>query len=539
MLTDHELLTLAGKPAFARGRAYHADARIALSRHDPDGLEGEARGSEHYALWLERDGSRWRWDCACPAADGGAFCKHLVAAVLTARGDPPETASAPTTRRAKRGDDLADFLRAQSQERLAGWLLAFADEDPNIAKRLRLHRAADDPALLKSALGKMLDASGFLDYRRSLDYARRLDAVVEQLKGAIARDAAAGRALCEYALGRLLRIYARSDDSAGGIGDQLQSMAELHVHACHAAPPGKAFAKTLFALQQKDEWGLFPLDAYWNALGADGQADYGRRAVAEFEKLPQKPAAGQRCSEHFGALRRLEAFARVTGDFDLLQRVLRRHLVQPHDHLRVLKSLQQFGRAREALAWAEQTVKRFPDDVGARNALADCLAAAGLDDEAIEHAWQGFRLQPQKDNWDALKRMAGAQWPIWRERALAEVAAHGQGDATHRATLLEHDGDLDAAVAVAQESGIRPDVLERLASFIERDNPALAGQFRLRIVRLLLQRVHSGNYVALVLALRRAVRCLPPEEFRPLVAQVRAEHARKPRLIEMLDAAGL
>jgi uncharacterized Zn finger protein len=27
----------------------------------------------------------WQWNCSCPAADDGAFCKHLVAALLTAR----------------------------------------------------------------------------------------------------------------------------------------------------------------------------------------------------------------------------------------------------------------------------------------------------------------------------------------------------------------------------------------------------------------------------------------------------------------------
>ena len=173
-------------------------------------------------------------------------------------------------------DDLHEFLRAQSAARLAGWLKALADGDPEIDKRLRLYRAADDPAALKAALAKLLNSGGFLDHRGSQRYARRLGAVIEQIRALLTRDPQECRALCEYVLGRLLRIYARSDDASGAIGDCLQAIAQLHARACAAAPPGKPLAKPLFALQQLDEWGMLPLTAYWTALGSDGQRAYAK-----------------------------------------------------------------------------------------------------------------------------------------------------------------------------------------------------------------------------------------------------------------------
>jgi hypothetical protein len=129
MIGGDELLRLAGERAYARGRAYHREGRIALARVEDDRIDGEARGSEDYPLWLRRENGRWRWGCACPAADGGAFCKHLVAAVLTARGQAAEAISedaAPETTAAKKRrmpapqGNLSDFLRAQPAERLAG-----------------------------------------------------------------------------------------------------------------------------------------------------------------------------------------------------------------------------------------------------------------------------------------------------------------------------------------------------------------------------------------------------------------------------------
>ena len=552
MLNDDELLRLAGKAAFARGRDLARNGQVELALMDERGFEGEAHGSDDYALWFRRDGERRRWNCDCPAADGGAFCKHLVAAVLTGRAAlagegndeaPADAAPASARKTAKsqpqRKDGLLDFLRAQPAERLAGWLCQLADEDAAVARRLAVHRAADDPASLKAAIGTMLAAGGFLDHRASNAYARRLDAVRTQLEQQVARDPDAGRVLCEYAIGRLLKIYARSDDSGGAIGEQVRAVAALHARACEAAPPGRALAKPLFALQRKDDWGLFPLERYWSALAAPGQAVYARLVLDEFATLPQVPAAEERWGSAFGIQSRTEALARANGDFELLQRVLRRDLSRPRDCLRVLESLRDASREREALDWAEQAVKRFPDDDGLRVALAECLRSAGLDGDAIEQAWQAFDRHPAGTNWDALKRMAAAEWPHWRERALAHVAARERGNVDLRVQLLDHDGDFDAAVALARSSAVYPGTLDGLARRLERDAPLLAGEFHERIAAHEMANLSYSRYPALVSVLRRAVRCLPAERGRALVARVRAEHQRKARLIALLDQAGL
>lgn len=540
MLSDAELLELAGKSAFARGRGYAADDRVRLVDVDESGLRAEAQGSEMYALWLKREDRKWRWQCDCPAADDGSFCKHLVAAVLTARGES-DTDDAPAARTKKRRDDLLDFLRAQPAQRLAGWLKAFADDDAEIDKRLRLYRAGDDPATLKTALGKLLDPGGFLDWRRSRQYAQRLDAAIAQLESQLARDADACRTLCEYALGRLFGIYERSDDSGGAIGDCLYRIAQLHTCACAAAPPGKALAKTLFALQQKDGWDMLALKNYWSILGGDGQHAYAKLIAAELDRVPDKPREQERYGENFGILRRAENYARCAGDFELLQRLLRRDLSHAGGYLRVLESLREFGKQREALNWAEGAVKRFPGDGRLREALSECLVAAGLGEEALEQTWQAFRLRPGNDSWDALKRVSGKDWKRWRERALAEMAAREPGDAGIRVGLLMHDGDFPAAVALAQTQSVWPSTLETLARKIERDQPRVAGGFYLRIADYQLQQtcVTSAKYPGVVALLMRYAKLVDAAESKPKLVAMRATYARKPKLMQLLDEAGL
>lgn len=548
--SDEELIRLAGKGAFDRGGKYALLGRVVLSRHDGDGFAGQAEGEALYQLRLRRDGLHWQWDCSCPAADGGAFCKHLVAAVLIARDGPPDQRAdedetdddaPPPPRRGKASGHhaLAEFLRAQPAERLAQWLLAFADDDADIAKRLQLYSAQNDPAELKAALGRLLQAGGVLDYRRSIAYARKLDEVIAQLEDTIAQDPKAGRTLCEYVLGRLQTVYARADDSSGAIGGQLQHIAHLHAQACTAAAPGKALAKSLQALRQKDDWGMFPLAAYWNALGAEGQSAIAKPILAAFEALPAKATEATRWGAAFGTVRQAEELARVTHDFDLLQRVLRRDLSRPHDYLQVLESLHDAGREREALDWVEQAVKRFPKEAMLRDAFAENLARAGLHDEATEQTWQAFHLQPNTRNWDALKRRAGSQWAAWRERALQDVITHERNNVSLRVILLAHDNDLEAAIALARTQPIRLDVLDDLACRIQHNQPDVAGALQLRRLQGQLEFVDGPRYAALVQTLERIARCLPPAQWQPLVAKIRIEHARKTKLMKMLDEAGL
>ncbi len=538
---DDELIELAGPAAFKRGQGYWRAGRVALSKVSATALAGEAHGTETYRLWLKHTKGDWQWDCSCPAADGGAFCKHLVAAVLTAREEGPDADDAATKpkRRAKQ-DDLLTFLRAQPAARLAGWLQALANEDRDVEKRLLLHRAAEQPGALKAALAKLLNTGGFLDYRRAVAYANRLHTAIEQLTDVLARDPAECRALCEYTLGRLFKIYGKSDDSAGAIGEVLGSVAELHREACAVAPPGVALVKPLRALMSNDGWGVLALPDYWDALQSAGQAAYAKLVLAEFEQLPPPLKDGGHFDESFELCRRSEELARCAGDFDLLQRVLRRDLSHEWQHFRVLESLREFGRAREALAWAELAVKQFPRDGRLRAALAECLAESGMDEEALEQAWQHFCQRPFDESWDALKRYAKKTWPSWRQRALEYVIAAEQGDATVRLVLLLHDGDVQAAIGVADTHAVAAHMLHTLAQRLRRSDPAIAGAFYLRLARQQAEHLRSASdYPRLVAHLKEASKLLPAENWRPLLDSVRQNHARKPKLMGLLAAAGL
>lgn len=544
-LPDNDwLLDMAGPGAVERGVGYYRKGRVILTDDNDVALRAEARGSEMYALELAEEGTGWHWQCECPAADGGVFCKHLVAAVLVARdavddAPLPEKRPADRARQASRAvqeESLLDFLLAQPAQTLAAWLHELAQADASVERRLLLYRSQGQPDELKAALGKLLNTGGFLDYRGAMRYAAQLDAGIAQLRTLLTRDAVACRELCEYVLKRLIKVYGRADDSAGAIGERVGDIAELHREACAAAPPGKPLAKALHGLKCSDDWSLFPLDGYWNLLGVDGQRDYANRVLAEFEALPP-PKPTDRYGECFSVCRRTEELARCSDDFELLQRVLRRDLSEPYQHLRVFESLREAKRGREALAWVEQAVKRFPKDSRLHEALADSLADAGLDEEALAQAWRCFCDHPGGDSWRRLQRLAGpAVWPDWRQRALDAVAAVERGMVHLRIQLLQLDGDIDAALALARDKPVADHVLFDLASHVSRSHPADAGAFYLRLARGRATRLNgASDYKRLVDCLRPAMRLLPGTQWQPFVIELRETHRRKTRLMGMLD----
>ena len=233
----------AGATDWQRGEAYFQDGQATLQSFDATAASAIVRGSEPYRVELRYDATRmgadtWRCTCDCPLGQDGETCKHIVATALRWEAalvggtvDSDDATERPTSA----GSSLAAFLREQSAEVLAERLIALADERPEVGRSLRFWMQtarADTPQALRQALSAMIGSPGLLDSRGSTAFARRLDPLLELLHETLAADPARAVSACEYALSRLLRIYARSDDSGGAIGEQLAQLSELHARAC-------------------------------------------------------------------------------------------------------------------------------------------------------------------------------------------------------------------------------------------------------------------------------------------------------------------
>lgn len=541
-LSDGRLTALAGAAVFKRGLDYRRQGRVRLLKQTDSDLEAEVSGTEPYRLQLQRQGDRLSGWCACPA-DG--FCKHLVAAALTWRdGDAVPQAAGP-------GDDLLKLLRAQQAETLARWLHEIALEDPQVGKRLRLLVAKDDVGEFGKSLADMLKVSGFLDWRRSNEYAKRLAMPLQLLAERLDDDPLQCFSLCGATLERLLKIYSRSDDSGGALRDRIHQFADLHRRAAAAACAGldaKAFARNLLRWQKMDEWVFFAAASYWQALGEDGRDCYAALVEAEFAKLPA--SRGGRGTEawlkEFGPVHRMEELALLRRDFDSLLRVLTRDLSSGHAYVRLVEVSREFGRERDALQWAERGVKAHPDWPSLRSLLAEELLRAGLNEEAVAVLWRDFQRHPMIEAWQRLKNATGAEWPAYRQRALDHVQSKeravtdGLKDASPRLNLLLADGDIAGARVLVTSTVARPALLHDLASRLEPDHPVEAASLLRRIVDAELPAASEArSYARQVELIAAVVRLVPGPDVRAWVGELKLRYRARRKLLELLAARGL
>ncbi len=541
-LSDEQLRELAGKSSFERGQKYARQGRVAIESLTESAINATVRGTESYSVRLAKQESNYDWSCNCPAAESGSFCKHLVAVAIAAR-DGGESGPAADE---SNDSDLRGFLRSQSAERLANLLMELAECDSDIEKRLLLIKAESDPSALKKALASVLKTGSFLDYRASNQFARRLDPAIASLKSAAAADPAHAFELYEYALTRLLKLYERSDDSGGAIGDRIREVAADY-RACMERTPsdGAERGKNFLKLERLDQWRFFELRAFWPLLGEKGQHAFAAPVESEFAALPQRTesrAPGERWGEELSITDRMERLAEVRGEVDLLIRVIARDLSSGYAYARIVEICRTAGRRREAMQWAERGHKHHPTWRGLRPLLAEEYQHAGLQDDALTVLWEDFCAETQPESWKRLKEAAGDQWPSYRERALAHVekkerqSADGRHDVSTRVMLLLSDGDSTAARELAEAHAVGISTLEHLARAVVREHPRSAARFLKRVVEATLPNLQPRNYQYAANQIRDVIALDPGSEAEAWLAALKARYRARRKLMEYLGA---
>jgi uncharacterized Zn finger protein len=544
-LTDSRLIELASQTTFIRGKAYFQDGHVVRLKRGEAEVRAVVEGSEDYQVRLYQRGDTLHWQCSCPAAEDGSFCKHLVAVALAAREEGDQTSPA-----AAANDELLTALKNQSAETLADWLYEIACDEPVLEQQLRSRLSLLSPVALKELLKDSLRTGGFLDYRRSMDYAQKLEAPLDLLARLLDNSPKECAELSEYVIKRLLKIYETADDSAGAIGDQTRRFAELHAEAVkRGGMEGRKLAMSFYKLKLLDDWDLFPLADYWDAMGSAGQKYYGDQVEKEYAALsPPAPDNGLYRSfipGEYSVLHRMEEVCFQRGDMECLAQIYSRDLSFPAAYEKMVAMYRHFGRDAEATAWAEKGVREHPRSSDLHILLAEEYQRAGLTEEALESMWSAFQRVASEPVWDSLKQLAGRDWPRWREQALALLASRESRDTdgrlivTERVRLLVHDGDLSEAVTLARDGGLDPYSLERLAAQCSHAFPSDAAAFFRRCVDYRVQEAQSKQYPSLVKLMKRARDVDPGDETRQWLQAIRARYARRPALIERMDKVKL
>lgn len=460
-LSDGDLSAAAGDAVFKRGLLYFEQRRVKLVKDSADdahiGAKFKVKGTQTYTteLWLEE--AELGFECNCPHADEGAFCKHVVAAGLFWRSKISQSAVANDdlsqeirgqaaakkissekrqTIAATKRTALRDFVNKQSADTLADRLWTWAEENRAFMGELKVweaqSRAVQDPAALKSAVTELLKSSAFMGPRECATYARRAEKALDILESTLKTSPKLALSASEHALRRLYKVAETSDDSYGGeIGDLMRDVLDIILRALQAVQPAAQWVDTWFDLLAHDPWGLWSDAMVLDAAGADVQQAYSKRVAKDWQAWlatqESKPVTGLEIAGQgkprtvyvasiYGRFdyqrsklrnRYLDDLKRQ-GDSQTALEVMRASLEDAYEYCDLIAYCETLNKPREALQFAKAAYKRHPADHRCEDALLRCYERDGWDDEALTMRRERLEQSPSSDNYRALLKAAKA-----------------------------------------------------------------------------------------------------------------------------------
>ncbi len=410
----------------------------------------------------------------------------------------------------------------------------------------------DRLGVLRAAVDAGLRSRRHLDYWGSSSWAADASPVLDALEAELAHGASRGLVeLVERAVGHLVKVILRADDSNGMIGDLARRALELHVRACDAGvadPVRLARWMIRFTFEDQDFFTVDPV-RYREALGDEGVAVY--RAEAARRSAPAEAGASRGAGiwapfPTFAARYAADRLAVLDGDVDRLVELLGGDLSSPHQFAKVAEAMVELDRSDDALSWARRGIAETSGwQVAALYDLAAAILESRDDVVGVLQLRRDQHRRLASASTYVLLRAAAESADRWdAERAEARLVLAGRDRGGLVESLLG-DGDADEAWNVATAGDWDPGerLWQLLAEAIEKTHPGDAlGVYLSLADRALLTADRRAYRVAvrqLTSARRAAGAANRTDSFDAHLALLRAEHRRRPSLISMLDKAGL
>jgi uncharacterized Zn finger protein len=431
LITLNSLKNLASAAVFARGEAYYEDGRVGPLREMGRKIAARVEGSETYHVELRDEGEYLGYDCDCPNAADGYFCKHGVAvglAWLAERNEGDDRRSDPWR-------TIRDFLEIQTSEALIDLVMDAAEDDDRLYRMLLLRAesvagGAQSVKAYRAAIDRATHVHGFVEWGGAGAFADEIDRVVDGMAALLnPEDTHMLVDLAEYAIGCVAESLADFDDSDGEVGGVLNRLVDLHLEACWLAKPDqRLLAEQLFRMELSphNDYGGIEAMAYRDLLGEAGLRRYRDLAEAEWAKIDFTAGSSPYDSHRYRITRIMESLAQMSGNVEEWVAIKARELGSAYRYLTIAELWAANGRDDLAFEWAERGLHAFP--AATDNRLRDFLIAAYLlrqrNEEALQLTWVQFDERPILDHYKKLLAVAErlGMWPAQRERALAKLA---------------------------------------------------------------------------------------------------------------------
>jgi hypothetical protein len=465
-----------------------------------------------------------------------------------AKSTTTQAKSATTKTKGKQPTVTIESLTKLSVKRLAALLLEAAENDPALAKRLRVELLKSDPEALAREIDKQIAslkrARSFVDWRKIRELAKTLDALRASISGPLLEaDATLG-------IERLLAFLALGDPTAGRADDSSGLLKPIFTDACAdfaaaigALHPDLQFqwASRGYTAIEADGYGL--LDALPGAiisrlakpaLGALRQA-----LTEKYEALPPEDPNAQRFDYRpIFFLTSLTAIADAQDDVDAFIAADMRKGPRLRDDAGIAMRLMRAGRAQEALDHLNTVdPANIMQMTPIEDARTEILDALDRKDDAQADRWRAFERRLLPDPLRAyLKRLPDFDADEKLEEALAFAA--GKELSRALAFMLEWPALREAGSLVRKRmkelDGNLYYIYAPAADALEAKDPLAATLLRRAMIDFTLQRARTSRYDH---AARHFLECagvaplisdwMGVPDHAAFVARLKTEHSRK------------
>jgi SWIM zinc finger len=334
------VMAQAGPRVFSRGVVYQRDRRVEVVEILGSRVSAVVRGTIPYSVTIGVEDGSWVWSCACPAAEDGDMCKHVVATALAAtHGDSVSLVPSVTTPPISDAATAAD-VAGLAHDELVALVLAQAESDWRLRVQLLARAAAatsspiDERAWRRRIESAFAPYEDYVHYREAAGWARDVDEILQSVGDLIETHPAQAIALLEHAYGQANAAIQWIDDSDGYLTTIAADIGEFHLAACEAARPDPAeLARRLVDLELTSELDAFHRAAatYAGVLGTVGLAEY--RRLIEPDCNRSTADSDRSSSGNYEIREAMIGVAIASGDPDELIRVRSRSLQLPDDYL--------------------------------------------------------------------------------------------------------------------------------------------------------------------------------------------------------------
>ncbi|MFY9259394.1 MAG: DUF6880 family protein [Gallionella sp.] len=551
LISRSNLKKQAAANSFARGEEYFASGAVGRLSVMEGKVSAKVSGSASYQVALWDKGGKLEYDCTCPHAEDGYFCKHCVAVGLAylAQGENPVSPL----------ESIKTYLHSQSSDTLIALLLEAVQHDDALFQSLLLKAeckqgGADVVQAFRRAIDAATKIHGYLDWDEVSEFADNLSQLADSLAELLKPDSAASLVeLTEYALERIERSMEEVDDSSGEVGAAADAVSELHLEACMMARPEPlALAARLFKFEITSDFGLWRAtdSVYQSVLGEAGTRRYRELVEAAWQKFaPVK--VGDSYNSHRNTIKHImERLAQASGNVDELIAIKARDLSHAYDYLAIAEILNKAEQPNQALMWAERGLAAFPQKTDSR--LRDFLVATylkrGRNDEAVQLTWLTFEETPSFHHYLKLHdvTMPLGLWTAQRERALDKVTKTMtyRGHATWpnyalRVEIALWEQDWETAWTAAHEGNCGQSLMLKLAEKISDTRPDDAISVYLDIVPAIVAQGNNGAYQEAIVLVKKIGKLMlnhqHKQAFINYLAILRTQFKAKRNFIKLLN----